>query len=64
VKDNIISTIVICAALYFGVNWAAENPRQIKRFQKQMNHYVGAPTLTAVDLKIKIQQAMAEEDVK
>jgi uncharacterized membrane protein YciS (DUF1049 family) len=44
VKDNIISTIVICAALYFGVNWAAENPRQIKRFQKQMNHYVGAAT--------------------
>ena len=31
---------LIAAALYFGVNWAADHPRHVKAFCKQMNQTV------------------------
>jgi len=54
---------------YMRTGIAVVNPlirieRKLKRIQDVLNNISAASTLTAVDLKIKIQQAMAEEDVK
>ena len=38
--------------------------RKLKRIQDVLNNISDASALTAVDLKIKIQNAIAEEDAK
>ena len=38
--------------------------RKLKRIQEILDNISDASTLTAVDLKIKIEKAMADEDVK
>jgi hypothetical protein len=38
--------------------------RKLKRIQEVLDNISDASVLTAVDLKIKIEKAMAEEDVK
>ena len=38
--------------------------RKLKRIQEVLDNVSDCSALTALDLKIKIEQAMAEEDVK
>ena len=38
--------------------------RKLKRIQEILDNISDASTLTAVDLKIKIEKAIADEDVK
>ena len=37
---SVLRWIVVGALLYFGINWIADHPRQVKAFCKQMNQTV------------------------
>ena len=39
-RDKIINFAVVGCVFYFGINWVADNPGQMKKFRKQMNHHV------------------------
>ncbi len=39
-KDKIINIAIISCVLYFGINWIADNPKQVKKLRRQMNHHV------------------------
>jgi len=48
-KDNIINIIVVGCVLYFGINWIADNPRQVKKVRRQMNHHVAGAKQQVAD---------------
>ena len=40
----------MCAALYFGINWVADNPKKFNQIREQMNDLVATGFEKATDL--------------
>ena len=39
-KDTLIRCCLIVVVIYFGVNWAADNPLKVKMLRKEINRIV------------------------
>jgi len=39
-KDTLIRCCLIAVVIYFGVNWAADNPLKVKMLRKEINQIV------------------------